>query len=241
MNNIIGKLKDIVQVEQLSESIYDVHLPVLYYGGDWVVIEVAVNNKTFCINDKGIAISNAQSIINNFADINYTKTLGNIVKEYGIEASKTGVLSLRDINSDQLYSAIAFVASASQKLSNSIIETSIVQDTKRIHDLVSHKLKSLFKSDYKKKVITNYEVLGNSSKKYNIPFCIDNDVKRFIEPLSNNAIAIASLHTKFFDIGKNNRHSREIVIDEFNNWDTPNIELLKPICEKLNTYNNIAV
>ncbi len=240
MNAVLEKLKNIVQVEYLSDNRYNVHLPILYYGGDWTVIEVSVYNKTFQINDKGFAILNAQSIIPNFNDVNYTRTLRSIAKEYGIEASKKGILSLKDISIDQLYSAISFVANASQKLSNSLIETSIVQDTKRIHDLVAHKLKNLFKEKYKQKVLIDYEVLGNSSKKYNIPFCIDNDVKRFIEPLNNNAISIASLHTKFFDIGKNSHHTREIIIDEFNKWETPNIELLKPICEKINSYNNMA-
>lgn len=241
MDSVLEKLKDIVQVERLSEGLYNVHLPILYYGGDWTVVEVTVNKKSFGVNDKGCALLNAQTIVNNFGDINYTRILGNIIKEYGIEASKTGILSLKDVDSEQLYSAISHIANASQKLSNSIIENAMIQDTKKIHDLVSHKLKSLFKGDYKKKVIIDYEVVGNSSKKYNIPFCIDNNVKRFIEPLNNNATAISSLHTKFFDIGKDSNHSREIIIDEFNNWDTPNIELLKPICEKLNSYNNISI
>ena len=240
MDAVLEKLRDIIKVEDLSNNHYNVHLPVLYYGGDWVVIEVIAGKKTFRINDKGFAILNAQSIINNFDNVNYSRTLGNIAKEYGIEASKTGVLSLKDVSHDQLYSAISFIANASQKLSNSLIESLILQDTKRINDLVAHRLKEIFKENYKQKVIIDYEVLGNSSKKYNIPFCIDNDVKRLIEPLNNNAISIASLHTKFFDIGKDFHHSREIIIDEFDKWDTPNIELLKPICEKINSYNNLA-
>ena len=65
MNEIMTKLKDIVQVEQISASCYSVHLPILYYGGDWVVIEVTQNNSsTFGISDGGYAISNAQTIIN---------------------------------------------------------------------------------------------------------------------------------------------------------------------------------
>lgn len=242
MNEIMTKLKDIVQVEQISASCYSVHLPILYYGGDWVVIEVTQNNSnTFGISDGGYAISNAQTIINNLDNINFKRTLTNIVKEFDLEASDTGNLFLKDISSEQLYSAISSLANASQKLSNQIIESCIVQETKKIHDLVANKLQTLFKNDYKKKVILDYEVLGQSSKQYNIPFCIDNSIKRYIEPITNNANAIATVHTKFYDIGQAAQHKREIVIDDFNNWETPNIELLKPICETISPYNKIAI
>lgn len=242
MKEIMSKLKDIVQVEQISANSYNVHLPILYYGGDWISIEVTSNyGSTFGISDRGYAITNAQSIVNNMDNTNFKRSISNIVKEYELEVSEQGVLYLKDVRIEQLYSAISSIASASQRLSNQIIENCLIQETKKIHDLVANKLQALFKNEYKKKVIIDYEVLGQSSKQYNIPFCIDNSIKRFIEPVINNSNAIATVHTKFFDIGQNLQHRREIIIDDFNNWETPNIELLKPICEIINPYNKIAI
>ncbi len=242
MKEIISKLKDIVQVEQISASSYNVHLPILYYGGDWISIEVTSNcGNTFGVSDRGYAIANAQSIVNNLENSNFKRSISNVIKEYDLEASEQGVLYLKDVHIDQLYSAISSIASASQRLSGQIIENCLIQETKKIHDLVANKLQILFKDEYKKKVIIDYEVLGQSSKQYNIPFCIDNSVKRFIEPVINNSNSIANVHTKFFDIGQNSQHRREIIIDDFNNWETPNIELLKPICEIINPYNKIAI
>lgn len=241
MKDVITHLKDVVRIEQITDSTYNMHLPIMYYGGDWVVIEVSVNNNTFSISDKGFAILNAQSIVNNIDNSNYKRSLNNISKEYGLDVSTTGTLYLNDVTNEQLYASISDIANASQKLSNIIIENAMQQEAKKIRDLVQYKLQNLFKDDYKKKVIVDYEVIGNSSKQYSIPFCIDNDIKRFIEPLNNNATAIAAVHTKFFDIGKDAKHSREIAIDDFGKWDSPNIELLKPICEKINPYNKIAI
>lgn len=241
MNDIITKLKDIVRVEQISNNIYNIHLPISYYGGDWATIEIISNNgKTFGVSDRGFGIANAQAIVNNFENINIKRTINNIVKEYDLETSEIGDLYLKDIPIEQLYSAISSIASASQKLSNQIIENGLIQDTKKIHELVADKLQKLFKNEYKKRVIVDYEVLGKSSKQYNIPFCINNSVKRFIEPVTNNANAIAAIHTKFYDIGQDPLHKREIIIDDFRNWETPNIELLKPICEIISPYNKIA-
>jgi len=241
MNEIIAKLKDIVRVEQTRAKTYDVHIPVLYYGGDWVVVEITLNSdKTFQINDKGCAITNAQAIINDFDNINVNKFLTSVSEDYALNVSKANSLFLSDIKSEQLYSAISEIASASVELSKRIIEKGFEQSKRKIHNLVENKLMDIFKGDYKDKVTKDYELLGQSSKRYCIPFCINDSVKRYIEPVANNTNAIAVSHTKFYDIGKSPEYKREIVIDSFDNWETPNIDLLKPICESITPYNSIA-
>lgn len=241
MDETIDHIRNLVQIEQENDGKYKIHLPVLLYGGDWVSLELyKTKNNLFNITDGGIAIANAYSIVNGLDFTDCKKNLSSIAKEFSLKTTDSGELVLKDVSWDQLLSGLSYVAHASQKLSNTLIEKRMKGESERIKDLVSIKLKDIFRGEYKRKVVVDYEILGQSSKQYNIPFCIKGDVKQLLEPISNNSNSIATVHTKFFDIGLNKDYKRVAIIDSFDNWQAPDIELLKPVSDDIKTYDKLA-
>ena len=241
MSDVIDKIRNIVRVDQLSSSMYLVNLPLLYTGGDWVSLTITENpSGTFSITDSGNAILNTLSLTDSLEQLHLNRYVSKIVNEFSISSTKEFNLYLSDIQSEQLHSAMIDVAAASQKLSNILVDQTLHQIQKDFCDLVEDKLKIIFKNKFKEKVIQNYGVTGNSSKKYSIPFCINLPKKRLIEPTLNNANSIATTHMMFFDIDKSPEYSREVVIDDYSKWDTTNIEILKPICDRITPYEGIA-
>lgn len=241
MEDIQQILRDIVQIEKMDSNHYVVHLPITYKGGDWIALEITQNKMhTFNISDQGLSFDNATAIVNKADKCNIKKLYARIATEYGIKASPEGILYVNQVAISQLYAAMLDVANASQKLSSILIERLLLQDVKKINELVENKLRFIFKEHYKEKVITDYEILGKSTKQHVIPFCINDKKKVLIEPTINKPQSIAMTHTKFFDIGPSDKHLREVVVDNLNDWDSPSLELLKPIAESIISYENLA-
>ena len=235
-------LKNIVNVEQSSEKVFLVHMPILYSNGDWALIEVTENpGGTFNLNDCGTAILNAYSVVNQFDKLNVKKYLSQIINDFDVQIMHSGEIYLNNIPKEQIYSRMIEISAASQKFSEILINATMKQNEKKLYNLVEDRLKELFKSQYKYKVKQNYEIVGNSSKQYQISFCINDTCKRLIQPTANNTNSIAKTHMMFYDIGSSDTRSREIIIDGFEKWETPNIELLKPICECITPYSNLMI
>lgn len=124
-------LKNIVNVEQSSEKVFLVHMPILYSNGDWALIEVTENpGGTFNLNDCGTAILNAYSVVNQFDKLNVKKYLSQIINDFDVQIMHSGEIYLNNIPKEQIYSRMIEISVASQKFSEILINATMKQNEK---------------------------------------------------------------------------------------------------------------
>lgn len=227
-------IKQLIEIEKKENSI-SISLPILYYGGDNISIDVIYKNNLYTLSDVGGTVDCISAVAGPIPENFIKRHLKNIDCNFD-----KSVFSLNGLTESQLLGGITYFADELKRISENISESLIALSKDTMHNIIKQSLEKRFLNCYKDKVKENISIVGNSTKSHIISFCVLENKKLLIEPISNNFKSISSTFTKFYDIGLTKEYTRECVCSKIEDITPANIELLKQSCDSINSLANFV-
>jgi hypothetical protein len=198
----------------------------LYPGSDGVTVRVDVESAGYRVSDDG---GGWTALLQAGIDPSTSQVRrAHAVAEEGGMAFRQGTFLADEIGEDQLGAAIVMVANASQRWVRDVLdeqERRVERDLKR---RVLEQLKRLFPAHA---IERDRSIVGDSTKAYHVAQTIKlGNRLLLIEPVANQANALAATFLKFSDIGKaHGDWPRESVIQRKSGWKAEDINLLAEV------------
>jgi hypothetical protein len=198
----------------------------LYPGGDGVTVRVDVESAGYRVSDDG---GGWTALLQAGIDPSPSQLRrAHSVAEDGGIAFDEGAFLADEIGESQLGAAILMVANASQRWVRDVLdeqERRVERDLKR---RVLEQLKRLFPAHA---IEQDRSIAGDSTKAYHIAQIVKLDNRLLlIEPVANQANALAATFLKFSDIGKaHNDWPREAVIQGKSSWRAEDVNVLAEV------------
>ena len=228
-------LRNLIEIEKKENSI-NISLPILYYGGDNINIDVIFKDNLYTLSDIGGTIDCISGMVGPIPENFIKRHLKNIDCNFD-----KSTFFLSGLTESQLLGGITYFADELKRISENISESIIALSKDTIHNTIKQSLERCFLRNYKEKVKENIQIMGQSTKSHMISFCILDSKKLLIEPISNNFKSISSTFTKFYDIGHQKEYERECVCSKIEDISPANIELLKQGCDNIKSLKNFII
>lgn len=228
-------LKNLIEIEKKENSV-NISLPVLYYGGDNINIEIIFRDNLYTLSDVGGTVDCISGVVGS----NPEHFIKRYLKKIDFNFDKS-TFFLNGLTENQLLGGITYFADELKRISETVSESIIALSRKTVHDTIKQSLKRYFLHNYKEKVKENMTIVGQSTKSHTISFCILDNKKILIEPISNNFKSISTTFAKFYDIGSTKEYKRECVCSKIEDIEPANIELLKHSCDYIKSLNNFII
>ncbi len=142
-----------------------------------------------------------------------------------------GSFTLSGLTVEHLPAAIITLANLSQHWASELVCEHQIERHAELKAMVHHALSRIFPS----KIIPDYEMLGQSNKRYSFDYCIPLSQDKFIlvDTIGNHANAISSAFRRNYDVknNANDNYRQEGVIENQPDWKIEDINILSEVLD----------
>lgn len=192
-------LAHIHTIKQSNEGVWVGTSCVLPHG-EAISVLISQGKNGYLVSDYSYTFSSIVTLGYEIQPSHYRRAK-NLAKDFYINFDN-GAFFIDSISEEQLASAILWIANTSQLWANEILSAEIKRQEKHIKQRILQIARSIVPE---KRIISSYEVHGESNKSHTIDYAIEtaNENYLLLQSVTSNANSISSNFVKFHDIKRN--------------------------------------